>query len=116
LYWVIDGYTYSGGFPYSEPLQSLGINYIRNSVKVVIDAYQGDTTFYLFDESDPVAQTYAAIFPDLFTPIAEMPAGIKDHLRYPQDLFSWQSQMYLSYHMTDPIAFYNKEDVWTSPT
>ena len=115
LYWVIDAYTYSSAYPYSEPLPSLRINYARNSVKVVIDAYHGDTTFYLFDDEDPLALTYAAIFPDLFTPLEEMPAGIRSHMRYPQDLFEWQSQMYLTYHMRDPVAFYNKEDVWTIP-
>ncbi len=115
LYWMIDAYTYSSAYPYSEPLPTLGANYVRNSVKVVIDAYHGETTFYLFNEEDPVIRTYAAVFPKLFKPFAEMPEDLKSHIRYPQDLFEWQSTMYLDYHMRDPVIFYNKEDVWTIP-
>jgi uncharacterized membrane protein (UPF0182 family) len=116
LYWIIDAYTMTAGYPYSEPLPAIRANYVRNSVKVVIDAYEGSTRYYLFDPDDPLAATYSRIFPQLFTPMSEMPEGLRAHLRYPIDLFSWQSQMFLTYHMRDPVTFYNKEDVWTIPT
>ncbi|MEW6723661.1 MAG: UPF0182 family protein [Bacillota bacterium] len=113
LVWMIDGYTTSHFFPYSEPTALMdGINYVRNSVKVTVDAYTGETIFYLFDESDPLIQTYARIFPDLFRPYAEMPDDLKAHIRYPIDLFNVQATMYATYHMTDPTVFYNKEDQW----
>ena len=116
LYWIIDAYTMTNAYPYSEPLPRLGANYVRNSVKVVIDAYQGTADFYVYDPDDPLIQTYRQIFPALFKDKAEMPDGLRQHTRYPVDLFSWQSEMFLTYHMKDPVAFYNKEDVWTIPT
>jgi hypothetical protein len=115
LFWIMDAYTVNGGYPYSEPLASMGGNYVRNSVKVVIGAYTGQVTFYLFDPDDALAATYAKVFPTLFRPASEMPEGLRDHIRYPQDLFSWQAERYLTYHMLDPVVFYNKEDVWTVP-
>lgn len=113
LYWIRDAYTVTDMFPYSEPYK--GINYIRNSVKVVVDAYNGSVDFYLIDEDEPVAKTLSKIFPKLFKPFTEMPVGLKEHIRYPEDLFKIQSQMYLIYHMNDPKVFYNKEDRWEIP-
>ncbi len=110
IYWLQDAYTTSDRYPYSRPAD--GLNYIRNSVKVVVDAYEGTTTFYLVDPEDPLAQTYARIFPDLFRPAAEMPAGLRAHWRYPEELFRIQSAIYATYHMHDPQVFYNKEDAW----
>ena len=115
LYWVIDAYTHSNGYPYSEPLRRINANYVRNSVKVVIDAYHGDTVFYVFDDEDPLVQTYARVFPALFRSGDEMSANMRAHMRYPIDYFQWQSEMLLTYHMRDSVAFYNKEDVWTIP-
>ena len=112
LFWIQDAYTTSSDYPYSQPDVD-GTNYIRNSVKVVVDAYNGDVTFYVVDPSDPVVQTYGKIFPKLFTPGDQMPDEIKKHLRYPEDLFNTQAQMYATYHMTDPRVFYNKEDLWS---
>ncbi|WP_432406161.1 UPF0182 family membrane protein [Wukongibacter sp. M2B1] len=112
LYWMIDGYTISSNYPYSEPITETKVNYIRNSVKVVIDAYNGDTTYYLADESDPLVKTYAKIFPKLFTSMDNMPEGLRAHVRYPQVLFDIQSDVYRIYHMKDTRVFYNKEDEW----
>ncbi len=112
LYWIIDGYTVSTNYPYSEPLEESNINYIRNSVKIVIDAYNGDATYYIVDENDPIIKTYEKIFPQLFTPISEMPEGIKAHIRYPRVLFDIQADIYRRYHMDDPRVFYNQEDEW----
>ncbi|WP_432666056.1 UPF0182 family protein [Wukongibacter baidiensis] len=112
LYWIIDGYTTSGNYPYSEPLSNSGINYIRNSVKVVIDAYNGKATYYVSDEKDPLINTYRKIFPQLFTAIENMPEDLKAHIRYPRVLFDIQSQIYRVYHMEDPQVFYNQEDEW----
>ena len=116
LFWIYDAYTITDLYPYSEPLSTLPgeLNYIRNSVKVVIDAYTGETTFYAAGE-DPLRDAYAKVFPALFTPLEEMPAALKPHLRYPQDLFEAQSQIYLDYHMKDPKVFYNREDSWEIP-
>lgn len=114
LYWIQDAYTTSNRFPYSEPFEA-GINYIRNSVKIVIDAYDGSLTFYLIDPDDPLASTYAEIFPQLFVSMNQMPAWIEAHLRYPEDLFRIQSRLYQTYHMRDVNVFYNKEDVWQIP-
>jgi hypothetical protein len=111
LYWIIDGYTYNTNYPYSEPIQG-GINYIRNSFKVVIDAYNGETTFYLVDEEDAIVKTYQKIFPDLFIPFDKMPQGLKEHIRYPQTLFDIQAQVYRDYHMENTQVFYNREDAW----
>ncbi|MGI8552580.1 MAG: UPF0182 family membrane protein [Dehalococcoidia bacterium] len=114
LYWIQDAYTVTDHYPYSQP-SSEGFNYIRNSVKVVVDAYSGKTAFYLVDPTDPIARTYASIFPKLFTPFSQMPSDLQTHLRYPQDLFEVQSELYRSYHMTDADPFYNKEDLWDIP-
>jgi len=113
LFYIQDAYTVTNLFPYSEP--HAGINYIRNPVKVTIDAYHGTATFYLFDESEPIARTLSKIFPDLFTPADEMPADVRAHVRYPEDLFSIQADVYAMYHMQDPVVFYNREDVWERP-
>jgi len=119
LYWMQDAYTISSKLPYSDPEvdeQKLNqYNYIRNSVKVVIDAYTGDIDFYLWDENDPVALTYKKIFPKLFTDASEMPESIRSHVRYPQGLFSIQASKYIKYHMDDPQHFYGNEDLWAIP-
>ena len=115
IMWIQSAYTVSDRFPYSQ--QSRGsINYIRDSVKITVDAITGDMTYYLLDPDDPVAATWAKIFPDLFTPIEEMPPEIREHLRYPLDMFSLQSELYLRYHITDPDVFFIGEDVWNIPT
>jgi len=116
LKWILDAYTTSTKFPYAEPMAGGGVNYIRNSVKVVIDAYNGDMDFYVVDEQDPVLRTYQKIFPELFKSSDQIPDNIRAHFRYPEDLFLIQSQAYLSYHMTDPTVFYNREDMWRFPT
>jgi hypothetical protein len=113
LYWVQDAYTTSERFPYSEPIGDL--NYIRNSVKVVTDAYNGNITLYLADPTDPLIQSYQAIFPGLFTPMNQMPDWLRAHLRYPEDMFSLQADLYRTYHMRDVNVFYNKEDLWQVP-
>ena len=128
LYWIIDAYTVSDRYPYSEPVaQSSGtgtieaiaqgnINYIRNSVKVLVDAYNGTMRFFVVDEGDPVLATYRKIFPNLFEPTEAVPDQVRNHFRYPLDLFKTQAQMFLSYHMSDPQVFYNQEDLWRFPT
>jgi len=119
LYWIQDAYTTSAMYPYSR--RSRGtfnhrqLNYIRNSVKVTIDAYNGDVVFYMMDEKDPIVKTYARIFPDLFKPFKEMPAELKGHIRYPKDLFNIQMETYTKYHMEDVQVFYNQEDLWQIP-
>lgn len=116
LFWIQDAYTTSSYYPYSKPSSegsSEGFNYMRNSVKVVVDAYNGDVIFYVNDESDPIIQTYQKMFPDLFKPGNEMSEQMREHLRYPEDLFRAQAEMYATYHMTDPRVFYNKEDLWS---
>ncbi len=111
LYWIYDAYTTSRNFPYSKPAENY--NYIRNSVKIVIDAYNGDTKFYLFDaDQDPMIRVYDRIFPDLFLDQSQLPEFLREHIRYPQDLFDAQSELYSTYHMEDPQVFYNKEDLW----
>jgi uncharacterized protein len=114
LIWIIDGYTTTNRFPYSEPVRGMG-NYIRNSVKAVVDAYHGSVTLYLSDPSDPVVRTYAQAFPGLFQPLSAIPADLKSHIRYPQGLFGIQARMFATYHMQDPQVFYNKEDLWSIP-
>ncbi|HEY0071542.1 MAG TPA: UPF0182 family protein [Chloroflexia bacterium] len=114
LYWMQDAYTYSDRYPYSTP-HPAGFNYIRNSVKVVIDAYEGTATYYVADPSDPLVQAYRRIFPQLFKDMSEMPAGVRSHVRYPEDLMNYQAQMYATYHMTDTQVFYSEEDVWNIP-
>lgn len=111
LYWIYDVYTVSNMYPYSRPFDESN-NYIRNSVKVVIDAYNGTTTFYVVDEKDPLIKTYRKIFPTLFKSFKKMPESLKKHLRYPEDLFKIQANLYATYHMLDPQVFYNKEDMW----
>jgi len=113
LFWVIDAYTVSDRFPYSQPHG--GINYIRNAVKVVVDAYHGTTTFYIADAKDPLLAVYRAVFPSLFRPLADLPDGIRAHLRYPVDLFSVQAETFATFHMEDPQVFYNREDLWQIP-
>jgi uncharacterized protein len=114
LYWIYDAYTTSARYPYSTRLTD-GTNYIRNSVKFVIDAYDGTTTAYLADDKDPIAATYARIFPGLFKPIDQIPVGLRVHVRYPEDIFAIQSQVYATYHMTDAATFYKREDQWEIP-
>ena len=114
LYWIIDAYTTSDKFPFSQPFGE--INYIRNSVKVVIDAYNGDTNFYVTDENDPIAVTYSNIFPKLFKDLGTLSDDLKAHFKYPQDLFEIQCNMLEKYHVSDPGVFYNGDDVWTVAT
>jgi len=119
LYWMIDAYTTSRLYPYSTSNTAVlprGTSYIRNAVKFVIDAYEGTTTAYLADDADPIAKTYARIFPTLFTPIASMPASLREHVRYPEDLFAIQASVFATYHMTQPAVFYNREDQWQVPS
>jgi uncharacterized membrane protein (UPF0182 family) len=115
LYWIQDAYTTSDYFPYSQPVQRLGLNYIRNSVKIVTDAYNGTVDFYLMDSADPIASTYQQIFPSLFKPFAAMPPDLQTHIRYPEDLFRIQAQIYQAYHMEAVDVFYNREDLWQFP-
>jgi uncharacterized membrane protein (UPF0182 family) len=114
LFWIQDAYTITSGYPYSQPFDERN-NYIRNSVKTVVDAYNGKVTYYIIDDKDPVVLTYQKIFPKLFRPFEEMPADLQKHIRYPEDLFSIQARMYATYHMRDPQVFYNKEDQWSVP-
>ncbi|MFQ5851301.1 MAG: UPF0182 family protein [Candidatus Binatia bacterium] len=114
LFWIIDGYTTSDRYPYSEPTPKLG-NYIRNSVKSVVDAYNGTVSFFISDPEDPVVRAYAKAFPGLFRPLKAMPKDLRAHIRYPQDLFNVQARIYATYHMQDPQVFYNKEDLLSIP-
>ncbi|MBC8500238.1 MAG: UPF0182 family protein [Nanoarchaeota archaeon] len=114
LYWIQDAYTISNNFPYSEKFGR--INYIRNSVKVVVDAYEGAVTYYVVDPEDPLIQTYAKIFPKQFKSFDLMSEDLKKHIRYPVDLFKVQSAIYNTYHMEDSTVFYNKEDAWQIPS
>ena len=139
LKWIVDAYTTSSDYPYSEPFsgqesieyqegenrrllvtrldqQLSGVNYIRNSVKVVVDAYNGDVDFYVFDEEDPLIQVWQKIFPDVFQPSSAMPEGLLDHIRYPEQMLLTQGLVYAKYHMTDPEVFYNQEDLWIRAT
>jgi hypothetical protein len=118
LFWVMDGFTTSDSYPYSSHYQ-LGdneVNYMRNSVKVVVDAYNGTTDFYVFDEADPVLAAYRKIFPSLFKDASAMPVELRKHVRYPEMLFKLQAEVYGLYHMTDPEVFFNREDLWTVAT
>jgi uncharacterized membrane protein (UPF0182 family) len=118
LSWIMDAFTISDSYPYSTHYR-LGndlINYMRNSVKVVVDAYDGTTTFYVFDTDDPIIAAYRSIFPSLFKDASTMPAGLRKHVRYPEMLLKLQAEVYGLYHMTDPEAFYNREDLWTVAT
>ncbi len=115
LKWMIDAYTYSDRLPYSKPIQG-GINYMRNSVKATIDAYDGTLNFYISDPNDVLAKVYARMFPGLFKPLADMPADMRSHVRYPHQFLQLQAAMFAAYHMTDPKVFYNKENLWQVPT
>src|SRR5262249_19237253 len=133
LYWIQDAYTVSDAFPYADPLPYDGarlrrwtdaglddgvpgsFNYLRNSVKVVVDAYSGRTEFYVFDPSDPLVRAYGAIFPGLFKSMDRMPAFLRDHVRYPEDLFTIQARMLGRFHVTDPLVFYNQSSFWDIP-
>jgi len=114
LIWLYDAYTVSDHFPYSPQIPRFG-NYVRNSVKISIDAYDGSMNFYIADESDPVIRTYRNIFPDLFKDLSQMPEDLRSHIRYPSDLFMIQTHIFATYHMKRPQVFYNKEDQWEIP-
>lgn len=114
LKWILDAYTVSDTYPYSQRMSD-GTSYMRNSVKVVIDAYDGTVDAYIADPADPVVQTYAKIFDGIFKPLAAMPADVRRHVRYPGDLFSAQTMLQATYHMLEPAAFYHREDQWQIP-
>ena len=114
LTWVIDAYTYSDRFPYSKPLRD-GTNYLRNSVKVTIDAYDGSVVFYISDPGEIMAKVYARIYPALFKPLSAMPEDLRQHIRYPHQYLGLQAAIFAAYHMTDPKVFYNKENLWEIP-
>ncbi|HEX3508720.1 MAG TPA: UPF0182 family protein [Candidatus Dormibacteraeota bacterium] len=123
VYWILDAYTTGTTYPYAQastfPVGAASepnIDYIRNSVKVVVDAYEGTTDFYVIDPTDPIIKAYAATFPSLFKPIDAMPSGLRDHLRVPIDLFNVQVGIYATYHISDPNVFFAREDVWDVPT
>ncbi|MCK8061364.1 MULTISPECIES: UPF0182 family protein [unclassified Fusibacter] len=112
LFWIVDAYTVSSEYPYSQPFDNSKTNYIRNSVKVVIDAYTGETNFYVFDDEDPIIKTYQQIFSDLYKQKSEFPTGLMAHIRYPKNLFRIQAEVFRKYHVTNPSVFYNGEDIW----
>jgi hypothetical protein len=114
LFWMLDAYTMTDRHPYSQPIDvgGDGVNYIRNSVKVTVDAYNGTTRFYVFDDKDPLLAAYRRLLPELFSPRSEMPADLQRHIRYPQLIFNAQARTYRTFHMRDPQVFYNKEDQW----
>jgi uncharacterized membrane protein (UPF0182 family) len=118
LSWIMDAFTVSTHYPYSRPyvMEGTRVNYVRNSVKAVVDAYDGTTTFYVFDPEDPVITAYRQVFPGLFKDAAAMPAGLRSHVRYPEMLLALQADVYGLYHMSDPQVFYNREDLWTVAT
>ncbi len=118
LSWIIDAYTSSASYPFStqSSLANQPVNYIRNSVKAVVDAYDGTVTFYVFDKNDPILAAWRGIFPSLFVDEAAMPTWLRAHVRYPEMLVSLQAELYGLYHMTDPEVFYNREDQWTVAT
>ena len=115
LFWMWDAYTTTDKFPYSEPYNKVD-NYIRNSVKIVVDTYNGNVDFYISDPSDPIVRSYSKIFPGMFKPLDQMPPDLRRHIRYPVDLLRAQAQMYTVYHMEDIQVFYNREDKWNMPT
>jgi uncharacterized membrane protein (UPF0182 family) len=117
LVWTVDGYAVSDSHPYSHPVEVEGerCNYMRNSVKATVDAYHGTIHLYVFDQSDPLVTAYQRLFPGLFEPASAMPADLRQHVRYPELFFRVQAEIYRLYHMRDPQAFYNKEDVWDLP-
>ena len=112
LYWIIDGYTTSSNYPYAAPYMENNHNYIRNSVKVVVDAYNGGVSYYIADEEDPIIKTYESIYPVLFQSMEEIEIGLRDHLRYPHYYFELQTEVYRTYHMTEPRVFYDQGDLW----
>ena len=118
LAWIMDGFTVSDRYPYSRAatLAQQSVNYVRNSVKIVVDAYDGSTTFYVFDPKDPIIDAYRGLFPSLFADAASMPADLRAHVRYPELLLAIQADVYGLYHMTSPEVFYNREDLWTVAT
>lgn len=111
LYWMLDGYTLSSQYPYSDPTEDVG-NYIRNSVKATVNAFTGQVNFYISDPTDPLIQAYSEIFPGVFKPLDDMPEDLRAHIRYPEGFFSIQAAKYAVFHMTDPRVFFNKEDLW----
>ena len=115
LFWMQDAYTTTENFPYAQPAAGFHLNYIRNSVKIVVDAYNGTVEFFLIDPTDPIAATYQRIFPGLFKPFAIMPADLQKHIRYPEDLFLIQARLFQTYHMEAADVFYNREDLWQFP-
>ncbi|HUJ39174.1 MAG TPA: UPF0182 family protein [Candidatus Acidoferrales bacterium] len=118
LYWIQDAYTTSDHFPYASPYQAgyqAGLNYIRNSVKVVVDMYNGTVRFYIMDPKDPILAAYRRAFPGVFLDLSQLSPDLKSHLRYPEDLFSIQADLYRTFHMTVPQVFYNREDLWVLP-
>jgi uncharacterized membrane protein (UPF0182 family) len=115
IFWFQDAYTTSSWFPYSQQIPRERLNYIRNSVKIVIDAYNGTVEFYVADPKDSVITTYSAIFTSLFKPLSAMPPDLQKHIRYPEDFFYIQAEMYRAYHMNEPEVFYNREDLWQFP-
>ena len=114
LYWILDGFTSTDRYPYSQRLED-GTSYMRNSVKVTVDAYNGTLTAYVADPADPLIRTYAKIFPGIMVPMSTMPADIRAHIRYPRDLFRIQVALYATFHMDEPKTFYNREDQWQIP-
>jgi uncharacterized membrane protein (UPF0182 family) len=115
MFWLQDAYTTSSYFPYAQPAHGLDLNYIRNSVKIVVDAFNGSVDFYLIDPGDPIAATYRRIFPALFKPFAAMSPDLQKHIRYPEDLFLIQARLFQTYHMDAADVFYNREDLWQFP-
>ncbi len=114
LYWMVDAYTTSDRYPYADPGENT-YNYIRNSVKIVVDAYNGTVHFYIADANDPIIGTWSQVFPNMFEPISNMPPQLRSHIRYPHDFSLVQTNQLLTYHMTDPQVFYNREDKWRAP-
>jgi len=114
LKWILDAYTASGRYPYSQPISD-GTNYMRNSVKVVIDAYDGDVKAYVVDADEPIVRTYQSMFPGIFVPLDQMSPDLRAHIRYPEDLFSVQTALYTTFHMDQPDIFYSREDQWQIP-
>ena len=117
LVWIVDGYMSSNAHPYSRDLtlggeETANVNYLRNSVKATIDAYSGETNLYVFDPNDVLIQAYERLFPQLFKPVSAMPSDLRRHARYPETLFSAQAEIYRTFHMRDPEAFYNRADLW----
>jgi uncharacterized membrane protein (UPF0182 family) len=115
LFWIQDAYTVADRYPYSTPTEGIG-NYIRNSVKVVVDAYNGTVDLYIADPKDPLIRVYQGIYPGVFRPLTDLPPDLRLHLRYPEDIFTIQTYIYAVYHMNNPQVFYNKEDLWEVPT